>query len=115
MKDRITRPNAGAESSSPRPTPPTLKAWFVAHPKRSQRWLAKEAHCNQSMISMLVKGERDAGGKLAERLHALTGVPIHALLHASDRQHRRRRKRGPPALLHSSLLLVVSHLLVLAS
>jgi hypothetical protein len=93
MKDRITRPNAGAESSTPRPTSPTLKAWLAANPKVSQHRLAQMARCNQSFISMLVKGERDAGGKLAERLHLITGVPLKALLHASE---GRRGKRAPP-------------------
>jgi transcriptional regulator with XRE-family HTH domain len=58
----------------------TLAAWLAGPPRQSQRKLAHAAGCNQSMISMLAHGKRAARGKLALRLHRLTGVPVESLI-----------------------------------
>lgn len=60
--------------------PRTLGEWLAGPPRRSQRFLAGRVGCHQSMISMLVRGERAARGKLALRLHEETGVPLRVLI-----------------------------------
>jgi len=74
----------------------------------SQRALAEAIGCNQSMISMLARGKRVPSAGLAVKLHAVTGVPLKALLatkigktaaKATPPPRRRRPlSRGDPAL-----------------
>lgn len=57
--------------------PKTLAEWLaVPGAERSQRKLAKRVGCHQSMISMLVQGQRAARGKLALALADETGLPV---------------------------------------
>lgn len=59
----------------------------------SQRALADRAGVHQSMISMMVRGERAARGALALKLSQLTGVPVERLV-VKAKKPRRNRKRN---------------------
>jgi hypothetical protein len=81
------------EYGSSRPGPfVSLRAYLAGPPRVSQRQLAKRARCNQSHISMIANGTRTPSAKLALTLHAITGVPLAALL----KPKKRRRRRAPP-------------------
>lgn len=67
---------------------PTLAAYLDA-PGHSQTQLAKALGVQQSTISQWVRGVRIPRPDLALTLHALTGVPLKALL-------AKVGKRGPP-------------------
>ena len=88
--------------------PSTLRAYLAGPPKVSQRALAEAVDCNQSMISMLVRGVRVPSAALAVKLHTTTGVPLKALLEPKRKKDRpRARAPGPrggraAALAHSS-------------
>lgn len=85
------------------PSPPTLKAYLAGPPKVSQRALADAVGCNQSMISMLVRGTRVPAAALAVRLHTTTGVPLKALLAPKlTKKARPKARRASGALAHSS-------------
>jgi hypothetical protein len=72
--------NAAGISPSRRPAPRTLREYLSGPPAVSQRALAEVAGCNQSMVSMLVRGKRVPSARLAVKLHAITGVPLKMLL-----------------------------------
>ena len=63
-----------------RPAPRTLRAFLSGPPAVGQRALAEAVGCNQSMISMLLRGKRAPSASLAVRLHAITKVPLKTLL-----------------------------------
>jgi plasmid maintenance system antidote protein VapI len=90
------------------PSPPTLQAYLAGPPAVSQRALADAVGCNQSMISMLIRGTRVPSAALAVRLHTTTGVPLKALLAPKLKKVRpKARPKAPPrrggvALAHSS-------------
>ena len=83
--------------------PQSLRAYLDGPARVSQRELADAVGCNQSMISMLVRGKRVPSAGLAVELHATTGVPLKMLLAprlaplAAARSHpgKRRRLRPP--------------------
>jgi len=83
----ITSPPPAAPAP---PGPRSLRAWLKGPPRIPQHVLARKVGVNQSLISMLVTGDRLPGGQLALRLARVTGIPIEALLHPP-----RRRKRPP--------------------
>lgn len=71
-----------------RPKPRTLAEWFDGPPvlvqgqllPRSQRVLGKLVHVHQSMISMILRGERTPSVKTARRLEKVTGIPLDVLV-----------------------------------
>jgi DNA-binding XRE family transcriptional regulator len=63
-----------------RQTPRSLREYLAGPPAVSQRALADAVGCNQSMVSMLARGRREPSARLAVKLHAVTGVPLKALL-----------------------------------
>lgn len=63
-----------------RPKPQSLQEFLDGPPVIGQRELADAAGCNQSMISMLIRGKRIPSARLAARLHAITGVPLKKLI-----------------------------------
>jgi transcriptional regulator with XRE-family HTH domain len=70
-----------AKASAGVTRPKTLAEWLsVPGAGRSQRKLAKRVGCHQSMISMLVKGQRAARGKLALALADETDLPVEQFL-----------------------------------
>ena len=69
-----------AKLNSRRTPPQSLRAYLAGPPAVSQRTLAEAAGCNQSMISMLVRGKRAPSASLAVTLHAVTGVSLKNLL-----------------------------------
>jgi transcriptional regulator with XRE-family HTH domain len=73
---------AAAKLAAPR----SLKDYLKGPPRVTQARLAKQLGVNQSMVSMLVKGQRQPRAKLALRLHEITGIPLKTLLDP----HRRR-------------------------
>lgn len=83
-----------------RRTPPqNLREYLAGPPAVSQRTLAEVVGCNQSMISMLVRGKRVPSAALAVQLHAVTNVPLKQLLATRISAPRRRRRpasRGDP-------------------
>jgi len=92
-----------------RPAPRTLREFLTGPPAVSQRALAEAAGCNQSMISMLLRRKRVPSAGLAVKLHAITGVPLRALLGArlaaaepAPRKRPRATARGDPAARHAS-------------
>ena len=99
-----------AKRSTRRRTPPqSLRAYLAGPPAVSQRMLAEAADCNQSMISMLLRGKRVPSASLAVRLHAITGVSLKNLLapqpgksgsaapHQQRRSDRSGQQQGRPA------------------
>jgi len=70
---------APAAASAPR-IPRDLAEWLAGPPKRSQYKLGQKVGCHQSMISMIARGERYAGGILAQRLARATGLPTEVFL-----------------------------------
>lgn len=72
--------------------PRSLPAYFRRPNALSQTDLARLVGVTRSMISMLASGTRAARGKVATRIHHLTGVPIETLIIS----RRRRKKRAPP-------------------
>src|SRR5262245_39704799 len=91
-----------------RSAPRTLREYLAGPPAVSQRALAEAIGCTQSMISMLVRGKRVPSAGLAVKLHAVTGVPLKALLatkiEKADAPKKRRRPtaRGDPGTQHVS-------------
>jgi hypothetical protein len=80
-------------------SPRTLREWlYLTH--TSQRTLAKDVGCHQTMISALARGERAARGDLAVRIRDRTGVPLDVLVvriepkRPSPRQRQRRKTPG---------------------
>jgi transcriptional regulator with XRE-family HTH domain len=71
--------------------PRTLREYLEGPPRRSQDDLAADAGCTQSMISMLVRGQRQPRADLAVRLHTITRVPLAVLLAPRRRTSKRRR------------------------
>lgn len=69
-----------APTTPRRPRPRTLVEWLAGPPRRSQRWLANEVGCNQSMISMLAQHKRAARGDLALKIQKVTGLPLKVLI-----------------------------------
>lgn len=60
--------------------PKSLRAYLKGPPGVSQRALADALGCHQSMVSMLVHRKRKPSANLLRQLHAITGVPLAALL-----------------------------------
>jgi plasmid maintenance system antidote protein VapI len=96
-------------NSPARRTPPrSLREYLDGPPAVGQRALAEAAGCNQSMISMLIRGKRVPSAGLAVKLHAITGVPLKMLLASRMQkvQAPKKRKRPPgradPVGLHVS-------------
>jgi plasmid maintenance system antidote protein VapI len=87
-----------------RRTPPrSLREYLAGPPTIGQRALAEAVGCNQSMISMLVRGTRVPSARLAVKLHAVTGVALQVLL--ATRLGRKRpgpSARGDPTRAHVS-------------
>ena len=88
-----------------RQAPRTLREYLSGPPAVSQRALAEAAGCNQSMVSMLVRSKRVPSARLAVKLHAITGVPLKALLamkmksetvEAPRKRKRTTSSRGDP-------------------
>lgn len=77
-----------------KPIPLSLSDYLAGPPPVGQRDLAEAVGCHQSMISMLVKGKRVPSAGLALKLHAVTGIPLKALL--APKLARRTRRRAPP-------------------
>lgn len=82
--------------------PPTLRAYLKGPPKVSQRALADALGINQSMVSMLMRGKRRPSAERMRDIHAITGVPLAALLNMAPEPEPRKRqrpkaKRPPPA------------------
>lgn len=73
----MTRSTVGRRRTAP---PQNLHEYLAGPPAVSQRQLAAAVGCNQSMISMLVRGMRVPSAALAVQLHAVTGVPLKHLL-----------------------------------
>jgi transcriptional regulator with XRE-family HTH domain len=70
-----------AKALAATPKPKTLAEWLaLPGAGRSQRKLAAKVGCHQSMISMLVKGQRAARGKLALALAEETELPVEQFL-----------------------------------
>lgn len=69
-----------------RPAPSTLQRYLKGPPRVTQRTLARKVGVHQSLISMLKRKERAAGGALALRLHRVTGVPLEELLRGPRRR-----------------------------
>lgn len=94
----------------PRParrTPPqSLRTYLAGPPPVGQRELAEAVGCNQSMVSMLVRGKRVPSARLAVQLHAVTGVPLKMLLaprlaapppkKRPAKMKLKPKRRGPP-------------------
>jgi transcriptional regulator with XRE-family HTH domain len=82
--------------------PKTLRAYLTGPPPVSQRALADALGVHQSMISMLASGKRRPSAMLTAKLHAITGVPLAALLNLEEAEppprprRRRTRRRVPP-------------------
>ena len=57
--------------------------------------LAEAVGCNQSMISMLVRGKRVPSASLAVQLHGVTGVPLKMLLAPKIGKAPARRRALP--------------------
>jgi len=81
--------------------PRSLRAYLTGPPRVGQRTLAEAAGCNQSMISMLLRGKRVPSARLAVTLHTITKVPLKTLLAtrlgtAPSRRRRRPAPRGDP-------------------
>ena len=73
------------------PTPPrSLREYLNGPPRVTQRALALRVGCHQSMVSMLVRGQRLPRALLATKLHRVTGVPLDTLL----RPKRSHAKKG---------------------
>jgi plasmid maintenance system antidote protein VapI len=87
-----------AQLSARRRPPRTLREYLAGPPAVGQRALADAAGCNQSMISMLVRGKRVPSAGLAVRLHKITGVSLKMLLASRMTPPRKRRppSRGDP-------------------
>jgi len=78
--------------------PPSLRAYLAGPPAVGQRELADAVGCNQSMISMLVRGKRVPSARLAVQLHHVTGVPLKNLLAPrTELNEPKKRQRPPPA------------------
>lgn len=102
----MTKPS---QPAAPRQPARSLREFLAGPPAVSQRALADVVGCNQSMISMLVRGKRVPSARLAVQLHAVTGVPLRALLglrmSAQPPPKRKRPQptaRGDPALSSST-------------
>jgi transcriptional regulator with XRE-family HTH domain len=80
------------------PPPQSLREYLAGPPAVGQRALAEAAGCNQSMISMLVRGKRVPSARLAVTLHAITGVPLKMLLGSriATRPPPLKKRRHPP-------------------
>lgn len=74
--------------------PRTLRDYLAGPPAVGQRALAEAVGCNQSMISMLLRGTRMPSARLAVKLHRATGVPLKALLAPTLRRRRPAAARG---------------------
>jgi plasmid maintenance system antidote protein VapI len=86
-----------------RRAPRSLREYLSGPPAIGQRALAEAVGCNQSMISMLVRGKRVPSAGLAVKLHAITGVPLKMLLAtrmhnvvATQAKRKRATARGDP-------------------
>lgn len=78
-----------------RSQPQSLREYLAGPPMIGQRALAAAVGCNQSMISMLVRGTRQPSARLAVKLHAITRVPLEQLL-ATRLKRRHPAARGDP-------------------
>jgi uncharacterized protein (TIGR02147 family) len=67
-----------------------VRAWLADHPKRSQRWLAKQLDVKPPLVSMILSGQRDLNLQLARRLGEALGLEgeeltyLEALVRADD-------------------------------
>jgi transcriptional regulator with XRE-family HTH domain len=85
-------------ANSPARQPRSLREYLDGPPAVGQRALAEAAGCNQSMISMLVRGKRVPSARLAVKLHAITGVPLKMLLASRmEKKVQPPKKRRHPA------------------
>jgi transcriptional regulator with XRE-family HTH domain len=86
-------------SPTRRSSPRSLREYLTGPPAVGQRALAEAVGCNQSMISMLARGQRVPSARLAVRLHAITGVPLKMLLanKMTPTKPKRPAARGDPA------------------
>lgn len=57
---------------------PLLQAWIDANQK-SQAWLARELGLSQSMVNKICKLERTVSRPVAEKIAAITGLPIDSI------------------------------------
>lgn len=81
--------------------PQSLQAFLKGPPRIGQRELAEAVGCNQSTISMILRGLRNPSAALIRELNRVTGVPL-AVLHEKPRRPKKRQAKAalppePPA------------------